>query len=500
MISLAVEKSCTTECPLGISPQGYVNLTRAGKEWEAYKHIWDKNPLPSICGRICHHPCEQACKRGILVDEPIAIRGIKRYLTDTINYIPERYPRIYEETVAVIGAGPAGLAAGHALSLAGYPVTLFDMEAAAGGLMLRGIPQFRLPREIVARETGKLEQAGLEFRMGDRIGRARALALADEYDAVIVAAGTPHSKELPIPGSRKEGIVTALQFMERVNAGQDIWRHPGQEFERDGEVVVIGGGNVALDAARTAVRLGAKKVTVLCPESGGDVPCYDWERREAEDEGVELLEGWAPKQYTGVHNQLKGVEFCKVTQFSKDGDGRISFETDATRTRVVPADMVILAVGQSADPMWEALEGRKNVFFAGDVRSSACSVIDAMASGQKAARQVDVLLRDREEKDPLELRKLYEAPLMQKIYPAVRLKINRPLMPVADAAERTGNFEEVEREYAPEVIETEVLRCLQCGYQAVDPDKCIGCGVCKTVCPKGNAITMVPVQNGGDAT
>ncbi|MDR3337218.1 MAG: FAD-dependent oxidoreductase [Treponema sp.] len=499
MVSLATEKSCTTECPLGISPQGYVNLTRAGKEIEAYRHIWDKNPLPSICGRICHHPCEQACKRGILVDEPIAIRGIKRYLTDNIDYVPGPYPKIYEETIAVIGAGPAGLAAGHTLALAGYTVTLFDGESKAGGMLNRGIPAFRLPRDVTEREIGKLVDAGLTIQLGERIGKAQAEALVKDYDAVIVAAGAPNARELPIKGCRKEGIFTALQFMERVNAGQDIWRHPGQEFTRGGEVVVIGGGNVAIDSARTAVRLGAKKVTVLCLESGADVPCHEWERREAEDEGIELLEGWAPQQFTGLHNVLQGVEFFKVSKFSKESDGKISFETDAAQSRIIPADMVIVAIGQKADDLWKIFEGKEKLFYAGDVRSNAYSVIDAMASGKEAAARADRFLRGRAEKDPLELRQLNEAPLEQKIYPAVRLKIDRPPLPVAAAAERIHSFDEVETEYAPEVIETEVLRCLQCGYQRVDAEKCIGCGVCKAVCPKGDSITMVQVGKGGAA-
>jgi NADPH-dependent glutamate synthase beta subunit-like oxidoreductase len=484
---------------LGISPQGYVNLTRVGKEVEAFKHIWDKNPLPAICGRICHHPCEQACKRGILVDEPIAIRGIKRYLTDNIDYIPQAYPRIYEEAIAVIGAGPAGLTAGHTLSLAGYNVTVFDGEAKAGGMLRRGIPSFRLPRDITDREIGKLVDAGLTIRLGERISKIQAEALVKEYDAVIVAAGAPNARELPIQGWRKEGVFTALQFMERVNAGQDIWRHPGQEFSQGGEVVVIGGGNVAIDSARTALRLGAKKVTAVCLESGADVPCHDWERLEAEEEGIELLEGWAPQQFTGVHNELKGVELFKVSKFNKEVDGKISIETDATQSRIIRADMVIVAIGQRADQIWEAFEGRDKVFFAGDVRSSAFSVIDAMASGKAAAVKADFFLRGRAEKDPLELRRLHEAPLSEKIYPAVRLKIDRPSLPVAAPAERIHSFNEVETEYDPTVIETEVLRCLQCGYQKVDADKCIGCGVCKVVCPKGDAITMVQVGKGGVA-
>lgn len=496
MVSLATEKSCTTACPLGISPQGYVNLTRAGKETEAFGIIWEKNPLPSVCGRVCNHPCEQACKRGLLVDEPIAIRGLKRYLSDTVDYKPAKYPEIHEVKIAIIGAGPAGLTAGHYLAQSGYPVTIFDGEEEPGGMLMRGIPEFRLDRDAVRKDINRLVEAGLDIRLGHRVGKAEFERLKEEYDAVIIAAGAPNSKALRMEGDRKEGIMTALAFMERVNNGQDIWRHPGQEFKMDGaKVVVLGGGNVALDCARTAVRLGAEKVTAVCLESGKDFPGDSWERRDAEEEGVVICEGWAPQKFTGVHCELNGVEFARVKNFCKDENRRISFDVDKEDTQMIPADWVIMAVGSAADNIWLETEAKGNVYKAGDVAGGISNVVESMASGRRTAIKVIESFGTIAPKFPTDDHTLNLADIMEKVYPATRLKIARPMMPIQDVETRKSNFDEVETAYDKDTIDVEVMRCLQCGFEKVDPEKCIGCGVCRSVCPKGDVITLVPVED-----
>ena len=495
--AFSVSKACTTECPLGISPQGYVNLTKLGQYDDAYQLIWKKNPLPSVCGRICHHPCEQACKRGTLVDEPIAIRGIKRFLSDNVDLKVKKYPVIHDEEVAVIGAGPAGIMTAHTLSQFGYQVTVYDSAPVAGGMLVTGIPKFRLPRNVVAKEIAKLKQAGITFKLSENIGKARMEELKQEYEAVVVATGAPYSKELKIEGWRKEGVYTALQFMQNVDNEELIKRHPGQYFNyKDAEVVVIGGGNVALDCARSAVRLGAKKVTCTCLESGEDVPCHEWERKEAEEEGIEILEGWAPQEFTGVHNELSGVAYKKVINFSKE-NGKINFDTDDSQTMELKADYVIVAIGQTAQEIWQNYYDDEQVFFAGDVKDPANSVVNAMASGRAAAISVDEKFRGRKVKDELENRKLTLAPQLEKVFPANRLRIARPDMPILPAAERVNTFDEVETAYSEAVIKAETNRCLQCGYQAVDPSKCIGCGTCMRACPKGDAITMVAMEDGG---
>jgi len=497
MYEFTTKAACTMGCPLGISPQGYINLTRSGKLEEAYKLVWDKNPLPSVCARICHHPCEQVCKRGVLVDEPIAIRSIKRYLGEKTTFRAEKYPRLYEERIAVIGAGPAGLTAGHYLSRAGYEVTVFESATEAGGMLKRGIPEFRLDRSVVDEEVTNLENAGLAIRLNERINKHSLEKIQKEYDAVIVAAGAPNSKELKIEGWRLSGVMTAMDFMEQVNHRQEIRRHPGQIFNLGGEVVVIGGGSVAIDTARAALRMGATKVTAVCLECDEEIPCHPWELKEAEDEGITLIQSHSPTRFVGTYPKLEGVEVCKVTSFSKDGKGKISCELDENDTMTIKADWAIVAIGQAPDTMWSSLKGDR-VYFAGDISKSACSVIDAMASGRKVALNVDTDLRGRTLKDPMDTHELHSAPLSEKIYPYNRRKSIRPEIPMLAAESRIHSFDEVEGGFDDEAAQMEVLRCLRCGYQVVDEERCIGCGICQRECPEGDVITMEPVAKGGE--
>lgn len=499
MYSLATEKSCTTGCPLGISPQGYINLINDDKLDEAYKLIWDKNPLPSICSRVCHHPCENNCKRGILVDTPLAIKGIKRYLSEKIDYIPTKYIRMYEEKIAIIGAGPVGLTAGHYLSKIGYEVTLFEGAVEAGGMLKRGIPEFRLDRDVVDKEVSNLEKAGLAIKRGVQINKISLDKIKKEYDVVIVATGAPNSKELQIEGWRMNGVMTAMSFMQQTIHNQEIMHHLAQSFEVNGEVVVIGGGSVAIDTARTALRLGASKVTVVCLESGENIPCHSWELDEAREEGIEIMEGYSPIRFVGGMNlKLDGVELCKVTSFNKDSSGRISFTTDKENTTLVNADWAIVAIGQKPDSLWTDISDN-NVFFAGDVKNSACSVIDSMASARRTAIEVDAYLRGSEMKDTVATHTLHEAPPNEKVYLQNRRKTLRPERPLLNVEERIHSFDEVEGSFNDLQAKQEAMRCLQCGYHMVDEDKCIGCGICQKMCPKGDVIIMKRIDEGGEA-
>ena len=490
--ALCTKQSCTTACPLGISPQGYIGLAKNGKDEEAYKLIWEKNPLPSVCAHICHHPCEQVCKRGVVVDEPMAIRGIKRYLDETVEYKRPSYPRLHDERVAVIGAGPAGLSAGHFLSSLGYDVTVFEANNEPGGMLVRAIPDFRLDKEAVKKDIAKLEEAGLEIVTSAPLGKKQIAELQKEYDAIVVAAGTPHGKEIMwVPKWNYDAVYTAIQFMDFANNDQDTCRMPHQNFVAEGhEGIVIGGGSVAMDTARTALRLGATKVTVVCLEEGENVPAHKWEVEEAAEEGVVFMEGYSPKAYTGRVNTLEGVDFAKVTSFEKDENGKISFTTDDENIVHIPAQFVIVAIGQYADPIFPAADG-ESVFWAGDIAGGACSVIDALASGRKAAFDVDAAIQGRTVKQAEIGHELVAAPKEEKIYPCNRRKTRRHERPMQDPASRLANFDDVELTYTAKQVYQEELRCLGCGYSLIDQNKCIGCGVCQKLCPKGDVISMV---------
>ncbi|MDO4619446.1 MAG: FAD-dependent oxidoreductase [Lachnospiraceae bacterium] len=446
--AFCTKQSCTTACPLGISPQGYIGLARNGKREEAYKLIWEKNPLPSVCSHICHHPCEQVCKRGVLVDDPMAIRGIKRFLGENVDYKLPAYPHIYDEKIAVIGAGPAGLSAGHFLSMMGYDVTVFEGNTEPGGMLVRGIPEFRLDRSAVKKDIEKLQQAGLKIRCASRLGKKQIEELKDEYDAVIVAAGTPHGKEITwVKKWNYDAVYTAIQFMDFMNNDQATMRMPHQNFVVEGkEGVVIGGGSVAMDTARAALRMGASKVTVVCVEEGEYVPAHKWEKEEAAEEGVVFMEGYSPKAYTGRVNTLEGIDFMKVTSFEKDEAGKIHFETDENQVVHIPTQFCIVAIGQYADNIYPPAD-QETVFYAGDIAGGPCSVIDALASGRRAAFAADSAIQQRTVRKAVTEHSIGMAPRDEKIFPCNRRKTQRHERPMADADQRIRNFDEVEFTY-----------------------------------------------------
>lgn len=493
MKEFTTKQACTTACPLGISPQGYIGLTRVGRTTQALEHIWRHNPLPSVCGRICHHPCEQDCKRGVLVDEPISIRGIKRYLSDNVELPVTPYPQVHEEKIAVIGAGPAGLTAAHYLLLMGYKVIVFEESDVPGGMMYRAIPEFRLARDAMFKDVENLQKMGMDIRYNSKVDAACMEDLLKEYDAVVVAAGRKQGRMLNCEGASKTDIVSALDYLDQINNKDKAGIAFDKKYYKDHpNVVVVGGGDVAMDCARTAIRLGAKSVTAVCMETGEDVPGHAWEIADAEAEGATLEPGWAPVSFPGKGKAVSAITVCKC-ESSRDAAGKLHFKMDEGTQRTLDADQVILAIGQASEDFWSAYDNNDKVFFAGDIRSPICSVVDGMASGKAAAHTIDNKLQGRDLKDPLALRVLNAAPIAEKIYPATRLRIDRPEMPVQNEADRVRNFDEVEGSFAEDVVKAETWRCLRCGYQISDPKKCIGCGVCMEVCPKGDVITMVAV-------
>ena len=383
---------------------------------------------------------------------------------------------IHDKPVAVIGAGPAGLTAAHCLANRGYPVTVFEQNGEAGGMLLRGIPDFRLDKEAVRKEIKKLEQAGIKFVFNTKLNYPAAIAeLRKDFDRIIVAVGTQVSKGLPIEGWRNESVHLAVNLMEKVNTGGQV--------NLSGSGVVIGGGSVAMDVARTALRLGADSVTAICLESAEAVPAHPWEVDEALEEGVKIIYGVAPTRYVGWAHQLEGVEYSEIENLDPDS---LKFDLKKGTEQVLPADFAIVATGQRTD---KPIEGG-DLIYAGDIAGGNCSVVEAMASGRAAALRVDDELSGRKYRDYEVERTISPGERKYKIYPAVRLKAPFPELRNLAPEERLAGFAIVEQGLSGAEAEMETARCLSCGYRKVDPDKCIGCGVCQKICPKGDVITM----------
>ncbi len=473
-------EACTLSCPLGISPQGFIQLFKAGRKREAFESIWDKNPLPATCGFVCTHPCETDCKRGRLVDQPMEIRALQRYLsTEYLDYVPAPYPVTKEERIAVIGGGPAGLTAAHWLSRKGYKVTVFEQTGEAGGMLIRGIPSFRVDKDVVRKEISRLEKAGIEIRTNVRIDPSLD-EIRKNFDRIIIATGNQLSRELPLNVRKTQNVHLAINIMEKINSGAEV--------KLNGNVVVIGGGAVAVDTARAALRMGADKVTMICLERGEQVPAHPWEIRDAREEGIELIEGANTTAINGYPGAVESLTYERVENFDPK---TFKFDVIEGSETTVPADHVIVAIGSKSDMKWEEAD---DVVFAGDLATARPSVIDAMASGRAAAIKIDNELSGRNYAEYTVERTVEPGDLRYKVYPAMRAKLDFKHPEHTKAEDRIKNMDVVEQGYSDDNALLETYRCLGCGYEAVDTSKCIGCGVCQKVCPKGDVISMVAAQ------
>lgn len=497
--------SCASACPLGHYPEGYINLIARG-DWEgAWDLIRAVNPLPGVLGRICARPCEEECKRGALIDKPLPIRAAKRAVSEWAyrngKARKSGYHRNIDMRVAVAGSGPAGLTAACDLASLGYRVTVFEAGPELGGMLRLAVPAFRLPDEVWRREYEAALGVGIEVVFGAAVGSSPTLEelKRDGYRALVLASGAPRGKKLPIPGSAYRGVHDALSFMGAVKGGR-----PVEVGER---VVVIGGGSVATDVARTALRKGAREVSMVCIEEECALPALSWEVEEALREGVRLVAGHAPVRITSAWMQAEAVELACVKGIRCDEWGRLSPELDPSRGMTLEADTVIFAVGQAVDvaslerigiettpagtPCCDAATGAtslEGVFAAGDLLGGQGSVVEAMASGRRAAQAVDAFLMGRAL--VAEDRRPGTAPLEEKIFP-VRLEKLEPLEPARlPVAEALSSFHESELPLDPDDLETDARRCMRCGYVDVDHVRCLGCGICREVCPAGDVITM----------
>jgi len=484
---------CRQACPLGVNAQAYLALTAASRFAEALDVVRRDNPLPGICGRVCHHPCEEVCRRGQL-DEPVAICSVKRFLADwelknqAPHFPPVARPR-RKEKVAVVGSGPAGLTAAHYLNRQGLNVTIFEAHHEAGGMLRGGINAFRLPRTILDAEIKALADSGITILTDKPVQRIDDL-FVQGFQAVILCTGAHQDLRLNIPGEEAEGVVGAVEMLQQTNQG----KHP----KIKGNVLVIGGGNSAIDAARAAVRLGAENVTICYRRERPEMPARISEIGEAEEEGIRIIFRAAPESVIAEKGKVNGLELIRMKMGKADESGRRRPEPIAGSQFVLPADLIIVAVGQQ--PHWKqaGIQGRFKadrsgriavsetlatdhpyVFAAGDVVTGPATVIDSMAQGREAAYQATACLMG--EKNPLS--KL-QGPKNDEDYlpiPADTPKQDRTEMAKRPAESRRMDFREVEAGFSAEQAVREAKRCLQCA-------SCCECLACEEVCADIGAI------------
>lgn len=463
---------CQAACPLHLDARGYIGLIKDGKYSESLKLVREKLPFPEIVGRICSRPCESKCKRRE-VDEPVAICALKLAAAQYGQPVIEDLTIAEEKRgkVAIVGGGPAGLMAAHDLRKKGYQVTIFDALPVLGGMLSIGIPEFRLPRDIIQKELGIITRLGAEIRLGTRIGTDITLAdLRQDFNAVFLATGTQLSRRLPIEGAQLDGVLWGMDFLREVNLG----RAP----KVGDQIVVIGGGNVAVDVALTALRLGARDIQLACLESRQETPAFGWEVQQALEEGVTIKPCWGPKRLLGGGHGVTGIELVRCTSVF-DAEGRFSPCFDESVTNVIETDMVILAIGQTADSSFlkdSEIDVTKSgliaassltletsvpgVFAGGDAVSGPSSVILALAAGRKAAISIDRYLKgeeltlDREGEGPQETGLIVSTDGVGKQ--------ERVRMPTLPTDQRRGNFQEVELGFTREQAIKEAERCLQC--------------------------------------
>jgi len=480
---------CRAACPAGVNIQAYVALTAQGKFEEALEVIRRNNPLPAVCGRVCFHPCEQECGRGE-IDEPVAINPIKRFLADyerATKRKAERAPITREEKVAVVGAGPAGLTAAYQLVKKGYATTVFESLPEAGGMLRISLPRYRLPREALDADTRYITDTGVEIRTNTVVGRDITIEalLNDGYKAVFLAIGAGKSRKLHIGGEDLKGVVDALDLLTKASLGGGV--------ELGKRVAVIGGGNVAVDAARVALRLGAEKVIILYRRSRKEMPASPEEVEEAEKEGVEIRFLASPKRVLGKAGNVSGLECVRMKLGPPDETGRRRPIPIEGSEHEVSVDTVVPAVGETPDVFFLPDDIKvtergtvdvdpltlqtscPEVFAGGDVVSGPATVIEAIAAGNRAAVSIDRYLRAEDlrlgREDELELKPIDRSEVPKE---GVERK-KRQVMPCLPVERRLAGFDEVALGFTEEMAVEEAKRCLMCGG-------CCECLECEKLC------------------
>ena len=467
---------CQNSCPVHMDIPGYIIAVALGKLDEAAAIIRESIPFPAVCGHVCDHPCEEVCLRG-KIDEPIAIRAIKRFVSEyelSRGTAKPTLPETREEKVAIIGSGPAGLTAAHDLARKGYQVTVFEAFSTPGGMLAVGIPEFVLPRRMLKADLEFIESLGVEIKTGTSLGKGFSLEDLSKqgYKAVFLAMGMPKNVKLNIPGIDIEGVIYALPFLQDVNLGKEV--------KIPGKVIVIGGGNVGVDCARAAVRLGAE-VHIACLESREEMPAFKWEIENAEKEGVNIHCSLSPQRIIAKDGKISGINFTGVKSIQFDSEGRIKPVLIERKEEEIQGEGVIIAIGQASDPSF--LEGAKGlqldrrgiikvdsvtlatslpgVFAGGDAAGKRAAVIDAIASGKEAAISIERYLRGKDLREGREVEaKVLE--VVEEKLPKFVERRGRKEMPSLSTGERVRTSKEVELGFSEEEAKEEAKRCLNC--------------------------------------
>ncbi len=441
---------------------GYLSLCADGKFLEGYKLMRRTNALPAVLGRVCYHPCEDACRSGY-VDEPIAICAVKRFIAEQVDIDKLEVPGVEKlgKKVAIVGAGPAGLAAAHELVLLGYEVTIFEASPEPGGMLRYGIPEYRLPRDILEKDIGYIQRLGVEIKTNTPVGEKVQLdKLRRDFQAVFLATGAHQSLRLGIDGEDTPGVTTGVDLLQAVNAGEKV--------DVSGQVVVIGGGNVAVDAARVVIRLGAKSVTILYRRTKAEMPAFAWEVSRAEEEGIKVICSVAPRKILSKNGRLSGVSLQKVKTIEIDETGRTRPVFATGEELVMDADTVVVAIGQkpslpslgidlTVDP-WTLTTNLPGVYAGGDLVTGPTMAVEAMATGKKAARYIHRYLNGKLEIAELARRqpeKLSKDEYRKRLAPQKRYPV-----PEEPAGERVRDFREVEHTYSKSEAQAEARRCV----------------------------------------
>ena len=497
---------CKVACPAHVSVQGYLRLAAQGRYRDALALIKKENPFPAVCGRVCNKRCEAACTRAT-IDEAVAIDDVKRFVAQKDleaehRYVPE--PTIpstrgrFDEKIAIVGAGPAGLTAAYYLADMGYNPVVFEKSARPGGMLTYGIPSYKLQKDVVEAEIDIMRRMGVEIRCGVEVGKDVTLdALREQgFMAFYLAIGCQGGRMAGVPGEAGVGVQTAVEFLR--TALED------ESHRVEGATVVVGGGNVAIDAARVSYRCGSDVVTMVSLEQREEMPALPHEIAEAEEDGVTIQNGWGPASVErDAQGKVAGVRFKRCTRVFDD-DGTFAPLYDEDDTMVVPCENVVLSIGQTIE--WgNLLDGstievgqggrvsadaqtyqtaQPDVFIGGDVYTGPRFVIDAIAAGHEAAISLHRFVQtgssltvSRNQRHYVELDKLQIA-----LNPADYDHAGREIPPCARVEQVLHNWDDPSREFTEEQIRTETARCLKCGASIVDANKCIGCGLCTTRC------------------